>query len=244
MSVESHVLEQAASGQITFWHRARFQFVADQVDAEAARSVLDYGAGAGGLASYITRSGTSQYFFYDESPQVMDHLRETISRSSDGSSLLGGGRAQLTVALDVIEHIEDDLAAVKVLARSTQPGGRVIITVPALPLVWSSWDVRLGHFRRYTRRSLRAVCLAAGLEPIEISYLFPEMLPAAFFRRLTDEVARPGEDASFPSFAPLVDSALYSLARATTRMRSLMPFGTSVVAVLRRPLDDLSGMEE
>lgn len=124
-------------------------------------------------------------------------------------------------------------------AASGAPFVRAPIVVPA--------DIRVSTHPSLTsmiRRSLRAVFVAAGLEPIEISYLFPEMPPAALFRRLTDDVAEPGEDASFPSFAQLVGRVRFSLTRATTKMRSPTPFGVSVVAALRRRLDDLSGMEE
>ena len=239
MSVETHVLQQGATGNVTFWHRARFMFVADQLRVEQARSLLDYGAGAGGLAQVVRRLPDTAYFYFDESDAVMDFLRSQIGAAYDGTTLLRTEKAQVTVALDVIEHIEDDLDAMRTLADSTQPGGRIIVTVPALPSLWSSWDTKLGHFRRYTRASLRTLGERAGLEPIEVSYLFPEMLPAGILRRIGDRrAAQRGGGADFPRFTPAVDRFLFTVARLTTRLRRLAPAGTSVVAVFRRPLVD------
>ncbi len=245
MSVESHVLAQGATGNVTFWHRNRFQFVADQLAVEPAVTVLDYGAGAGGLARYVSAHAGSRYYFFDESQAVMRFLRDELGPAHDGTALVGSGQAQLTVALDVIEHIDDDLAAVRTLSNSTQPGGRIIITVPALPALWSSWDKNLGHFRRYTRSSLGALSAATGLEPIEISYLFPEMLPAGVYRRVSDRRGSQKQDAAhFPHFSQPADRVLYAVSRATTRLRRLMPAGTSLVAVLRKPLDNLMHVAE
>ena len=239
MSVETHDLQQGATGNVTFWHRARFMFVADQLRVEHARSLLDYGAGAGGLAQVVRGLPDTAYFYFDESDAVMDFLRDEIGAAHDGTTLLRTGKAQVTVALDVIEHIEDDLDALRTLVDSTQPGGRIIVTVPALPSLWSSWDTKLGHFRRYTRASLRTLGVRAGLEPIEVSYLFPEMLPAGILRRIGDRRAAQRDGAAeFPRFTPVLDRLLFIVARLTTRLRHLAPAGTSVVAVFRKPLAD------
>ena len=239
MSVETHVLHQGATGNVTFWHRARFMFVADQLRVEHACSLLDYGAGAGGLAQVVRGLPNTSYFYFDESGAVMDFLRDEIGAAHDGTALLRAGKAQVTVALDVIEHIEDDLDALRTLADSTQPGGRIIVTVPALPSLWSSWDTKLGHFRRYTRASLRTLGIRAGLEPIEVSYLFPEMLPAGILRRIGDRhAAQRDGGAEFPRFTPVLDHLLFLVARLTTRLRRLAPAGTSVVAVFRKPLEN------
>jgi SAM-dependent methyltransferase len=67
------------------------------------------------------------------------------------------------LALDVIEHIDDDHLAVRELGRLLDPGGRVIISVPALPELYSEFDAVQGHRRRYTAQSLRACLEGAGL---------------------------------------------------------------------------------
>jgi SAM-dependent methyltransferase len=67
------------------------------------------------------------------------------------------------LALDVIEHIDDDTKAIRELARLLKPGGRVIVSVPSLPDLYSEFDAVQGHRRRYTAQSLRACVEEAGL---------------------------------------------------------------------------------
>lgn len=70
------------------------------------------------------------------------------------------------VCLNVLEHIDDDAAALRNMAALLRPGGRVIVFVPALPCIYGEMDKAMGHLRRYTLRSLRAVFAQAGLKPM------------------------------------------------------------------------------
>ncbi|HEX8372074.1 MAG TPA: methyltransferase domain-containing protein [Chthoniobacterales bacterium] len=91
----------------------------------------------------------------------------------------------LLMLMDVLEHVEDDLALLKNTLRRASHNGFVLITVPALPVLWSAHDRFLGHFRRYTLASLERLILATGqLEMIELHYYFACILPAAVPVRL------------------------------------------------------------
>ncbi len=68
----------------------------------------------------------------------------------------------LITCLDVIEHVEDDVAALRELRRVARPSSVLLVTVPAYPLLWSRHDVANHHHRRYTRRALRDALAAAG----------------------------------------------------------------------------------
>jgi len=72
-------------------------------------------------------------------------------------------RLDTVVALNVVEHIEDDIGALRTVAGLLAPGGRAVILVPALQAIFGSLDEELGHFRRYSRASLAAAFSAAGL---------------------------------------------------------------------------------
>lgn len=72
------------------------------------------------------------------------------------------------VAFEVLEHIEDDIAALSAWVRWLEPGGIVVLSVPAYADRFGPWDVAVGHFRRYERSQLAAVMTAAGLEEVEI----------------------------------------------------------------------------
>jgi hypothetical protein len=71
----------------------------------------------------------------------------------------------------VLEHIEDDVAALRTMGRLVRPGGAVIIVVPAFPFAMSPVDLATGHVRRYTRRSLGDAMGAAGLTVRTIGYV-------------------------------------------------------------------------
>ena len=68
------------------------------------------------------------------------------------------------VAYNVLEHIPDDVDALRTFARLLRPGGRVVLVVPAFPSAMSRFDREIGHQRRYRRRTLRATAEAAGLQ--------------------------------------------------------------------------------
>ena len=81
----------------------------------------------------------------------------------------GGFRS--VVCLNVLEHIEDDIGVLAKCRRLLQPGGNVIILVPALPLIYGPIDRAMGHVKRYTKGSLRAAMAKAGFQVISSRYM-------------------------------------------------------------------------
>ena len=73
------------------------------------------------------------------------------------------GAYDLIAVLDVVEHIEDDVAALSAMADCLAPGGKILITVPAHPWMWSAHDTVNHHHRRYSKRALDAAIRRAGL---------------------------------------------------------------------------------
>jgi SAM-dependent methyltransferase len=142
----------------------------------------------------------------------------------------------LVTCLDVIEHTDDDTAALRELRRVTRPGGHAVLTVPAHPRLWSRHDELNGHRRRYTAGSLRAAAGRAGWEVLRMTgFNVAYLAPAALVR-----VARrgAGDDASseLALTPPALDRALELPLRAEAaliaRGRDLPP-GLSLLAVVR-----------
>ncbi len=75
------------------------------------------------------------------------------------------------IAINVLEHIEDDRAAIGNMARILMPGGRMLIMVPALPAIHGTLDDMAGHIRRYTREDLVTKVTAAGLDVDRAYYM-------------------------------------------------------------------------
>ena len=80
----------------------------------------------------------------------------------------------LVIALEVLEHIADDLEALRLWVRHVRPGGQILLSVPARPAHFGPTDVKAGHYRRYDHESLLTILRAAHLEDIRIhTYGFP-----------------------------------------------------------------------
>ena len=142
---------------------------------------------------------------------------------------------------DVLEHIEDDVGTLAWLARVIRPSGRLYLTVPALPWLWSVEDEHLGHHRRYTQAKLVRLVTEAGFEVDLASYLFAPLvgpvlllrsLPSALgLRRSSHRLQRVEHRGGGIAWAL---SPLLALERARLRSRRPIPLGTSVVLVARR----------
>ena len=129
-------------------------------------SVLEIGCGWGTNLEALEAEGY-QITGLDISRRALDRLDRPHRRLIEADLSLGLPDSVLAydcvLALDVIEHIDDDHQAVRDLVRLLNPSGRVIISVPALPELYSEFDAVQGHRRRYTGQSLRGCLEGAGL---------------------------------------------------------------------------------
>jgi SAM-dependent methyltransferase len=150
---------------------------------------------------------------------------------------LADGAVDVCIMLDVLEHVQHDTAGLAEARRVLKPGGVAIVSVPAHPFLFSSWDRYNAHYRRYTVRSLRETASGAGLRVERLSYWNAISLPAALVMRLKDRCR--GDVQAFEAF-PRVPGALnavlkfYGRAEAAWLKRLDVPWGLSLVAVLRR----------
>ena len=152
----------------------------------------------------------------------------------DGSLLalpFGKASFDLALALDVLEHIDDDRCALIELGRVVRPGGGLVVTVPAHPRLWARHDELNRHFRRYTRTSLREVAEEAGWRVERLTHFNTVLLPVAAAARRFGA----GDGLEIPS--PAVNRGLRQMlelerhAIATGRTFSA---GLSLLAELRR----------
>jgi SAM-dependent methyltransferase len=146
------------------------------------------------------------------------------------------------LALDVIEHIDDDRAAVARLGSLLKPKGYLVISVPALPELYSEFDEVQGHRRRYTRESLASAFAGTGLE-ISQMFWWGQWMARLLARRKTRTRARTGETAaaiyrrylSLPPWpAPFIMKFAFGLDHGRS-LRGANRYGTSLFAVASRP---------
>lgn len=151
----------------------------------------------------------------------------------------------VVLALDVLEHLEDDLAALQEAIRLLKADGLLIITVPALPFLWGRQDIVSGHWRRYTRKSITSLLQRSGLTHYKISYfntlLFPVVAAIRAVRRLlgTADLARSDFADNRPGILNDALCWLFSLERYLV-FRVPMPFGISLLATCRLRAPNLS----
>lgn len=130
---------------------------------------LDFGAGIGTLAKIWEEKTGQKPVCCEIDPKQRSVIQsrgfKAISSLEESTELF-----DVVYSSNVLEHIEDDARIMKDLASRLLPGGFLIIYVPALPLLFSSMDERIGHFRRYTRKRLKQISSIPGMEISELYY--------------------------------------------------------------------------
>ncbi|MGA9278240.1 MAG: hypothetical protein WBV89_14845 [Ilumatobacter sp.] len=212
----------------TFWHWVRFDLVAAEAERRHATTIVDIGAGSGMLGDrLVTTHPDLGYRFQELSPALDAALGDRYGDEARFGPDDRLTRNTLGAMLDVIEHIEDDVGALDDWRRRMDPGAALVITVPAMQWAFSSFDVDLGHYRRYSRSTLRATLEDAGYTVRRCDYLFPEMLPVVLKRRL-----RPSTNTvDMPEMSPAMNRIGHLISSTTARGRRVWPLGTSVIAV-------------
>ncbi len=148
------------------------------------------------------------------------------------------GDFDAVLALDVIEHLDDDVKFLREASRLCAPGAPLIVAVPAYTLLWSQHDETFQHRRRYSARQLRSALCAAGLEVERITFTNSLLFPVAAVWRILSYRLGLGRFAPSHDFCPL-PSPLNALLVAVYRFEAWLlqrvdlPVGVSVVGVAR-----------
>jgi SAM-dependent methyltransferase len=142
------------------------------------------------------------------------------------------------VATDILEHLDDDMAALAEFRRTLKPGGHAVITVPAYQWLWSEHDEALMHKRRYVSKLLRRRIEQAGLRPVRLTYALSFLFPLALARlQKRKPVAGRSPEALLKPVPRAINTALIQFQRLETALlrRVRLPWGLSVLAVIQKP---------
>ena len=144
----------------------------------------------------------------------------------------------IVAAFDVIEHLDNDTEAVRMLAKSVKPGGCVILTVPQHKWLWSSVDEYACHRRRYNSKRLIQLMGQAQLEVLEVRSFFSLLLPLMYASRLTAPKAiedyDPLREMMIPRMVNLTLKSVCWLERGIMKMGLRPPLGGSLAVVARK----------
>ncbi|MGH3504126.1 MAG: class I SAM-dependent methyltransferase [Nocardioidaceae bacterium] len=209
----------------------RYQF--ELVSAHCGRSVLVVGAGLGEFAARF--DGLHRLVLSDVDPLAVEALSRRFAGRADVETLILdlddepsiGQPVETAIAINVLEHIEDDVGALTSLSRLVRPGGSLVLWVPAFQALYGDFDRKVGHFRRYSPESLRQVVQEVGLE-VEVCR------PINFFGGLAWWLAvRKGRAGSpRPGMVRLYDRFVVPGSRFVDQ-RMAPPFGQSVFCIAR-----------
>lgn len=149
------------------------------------------------------------------------------------------GEFDFAYTFNVLEHIEDDRAALAALFRALKPGGQLLVYVPAFAVLFSAMDRKVGHVRRYIRRELMERCQAAEFE-VE-SALYADSF--GFFASLWLRAFGNTSGELNPRLVRLYDSLFFPVSRMLDHLTARL-FGKNVVLLARRPLGKLSASDK
>jgi SAM-dependent methyltransferase len=225
-----------------WWFVARRSIIATMIPRylpnRPTAAILEAGCGSGGNLQMLGQFGKVDAFEFNE----MARQRAAEKSGYDirfgalpGEVPFDDSTYDLIGLFDVLEHVEADQASLAALSEKLAEGGRMIVTVPAFPMLWSRHDERHHHFRRYTRASLGAAAKAAGLNVVYSSYFNTLLFPAAVATRAVKRLTRSEmpDDSMPPGWLNSILTGFFRLERHLIG-KVRLPVGLSLIAVLEK----------
>ena len=181
----TEVRKLAALEDAHWWYRERRHLLGRMLDGVPAGTAMDIGAAGGGNTRVLRSHGFSvtALEYGADGAQVAAQRGLAVLRGDATALPVDDASLDLVVAFDVLEHNDDDDAAVREVHRVLRPAGRFLVAVPADPKLWSEHDVAVDHVRRYTRPTLTRVLEDNGFELTTLSSWNVLLRPVVALRR-------------------------------------------------------------
>jgi SAM-dependent methyltransferase len=236
----AYVATHMEEDRLHWWFRGRLAVITAALERALPQRpvrLLELGCGTGNVLGALGRFGEAVGM--ETHPDLVAAARaaglDVREGRLPGDLVVPPGWAEVVLLLDVLEHLDDEAAALETGRRALAEGGLLVATVPAYQWLWSGHDVALGHRRRYTASRLRGVVERAGFRVLRVSYfntlLFPALALMRGWKRLTGDATH---DLRRP--APTLNRWLervFALERHVVP-RCALPFGASLLLVARR----------
>jgi SAM-dependent methyltransferase len=229
----------AAHDTTHWWYRARREILSDYLKRwgglPGQARILEIGCGTGPNLPMLAEFGEVDAIEIDDTARGF--ASERLGKPVGASPLpeLTGvdcGAYDLVAVLDVVEHVDDDVAALKAIAKCLKPGGKILITVPAHQWMWSAHDVVNHHKRRYSKARLAAALSAAGLKAQKLGWFNSLLFPAAVAARMLGKLTGKDDSDDSPPPGPInaVFEKIFGLERHLVG-RVPLPPGLSIIAL-------------
>lgn len=241
--MDRRVYDRMAEHDTThWWYRARRDILADYITRYAGlpqdARILEIGCGTGHNLPMLARFGTVDAIEID--PAAREVAASRLGKPVGDAPLpaLPGvprGHYHMIAVLDVVEHIEDDVAALRAMAECLVPGGRILVAVPAHQWMWSAHDVVNHHHRRYSKATLAKAIADAGLKSRKMRWFNSLLFPVAAAARVAGRIT--GRDDSDDSPPPaLLNKTFETIFRLERHLLGRVPMtpGVSIVTLVER----------
>lgn len=223
-----------------WWFKGRKYLLRDLIRKLSLHNalILDAGCGTGYAREELVSGG--MVVGLDASIEALT-LTTSINESKCAAQIeqapFQNDTFDLITALDLLEHLKDDVRALQELHRICKPGGHLFVTVPANQKLWSQHDKVLGHHRRYSIEELCDKVHKAGFTVCRSSYYVSAVYPmAAAYRSLRRKFGRQDENSDLAAVPKPVNSLLAALMRLESKLvwSSGLPFGLTAVLLARK----------
>jgi SAM-dependent methyltransferase len=233
-------VEMAALQDKHWWFVARRRILAhvlSDLSLPQGAAILEIGCGTGGNLGMLSRFGVV-------SAVEMDEFARAHARQISGLDIRPGRLPEnipfpqasfdLVCLFDVLEHVAQDRLALQALRPLVRPAGKILITVPAHPWLWSAHDEELHHYRRYTAKHLVESAQAAGWQTIYLTYFNTLFFPVVAIIRLFDRWRKTRQSTGTGLPNPPINKCLQAIFASEARLLALtpLPFGVSLLAVM------------
>lgn len=203
----------------------------DRLRRWVGRQVLEIGSGIGNLSAFLV--DCERLVLTDTREEYLDRLRTRFAKHPNIAvarlylpnelGALAGQQFDTIICLNVLEHVDDDIAALQAMRRMLSAEGRLILLVPALAALYGTMDTALGHHRRYQRGPLTSLLGATGFKVAHVEYFNLAGVPGWWFagRVLRREMIPAGSLKLYDALVPLF------------RLERLLPWrvGQSLIAI-------------
>lgn len=226
-----------------WWYVARRdildRLIRRRISLPADARILEIGCGTGHNLPMLGQFGEVDAIEIDAAAREMATRRlgkPVMAHPLPSLEGVADGAYDLVAILDVLEHVAEDKAALLGIASKLKPGGRILITVPAHPWMWSAHDVVNHHQRRYTRRTLKKVIADAGLRLDMLRWFNSLLFPAAAGSRLVGRLfgKEGGDDTLPPKPVNFLFGKIFALERHAIGRLPMTP-GVSLAAIVSVP---------
>ncbi len=227
-----------------WWIKTRFNYINEIIEYYNSNNItiVEFGCGTGNNIYHLLKR--SPYSSIIKSIIGIDTNLRNLEmpnwaldcKCSFDNSLPSSIKADIVIAMDVLEHIQDDYLALKEWKNTLKPNGLLLISVPAFQHLWSSHDIFLGHHRRYNKKEINDLANSIGFQTVKLNYIFSYIYPIVFLLRkfLPNKANKNGD---LKKNNQIINTILSLLGILEYKFGGLNFFGTSVVGIFRNGIE-------